>query len=123
MRHTHLSLAARCALNRGERGANIFVHHTLVAPPPLQFGQITSLSYKQGFAFIDYADQRDAQVPYRQPELLKTRSPRPPVCVGVRENIAGRNPPACAPSLPLIAECRHDYALPRLLSPRPLPSA
>ena len=30
-------------------------------PHPSQFGQITSLSYKQGFAFIDYADQRDAQ--------------------------------------------------------------
>ena len=26
-----------------------------------QFGQITSISYKQGFAFIDYADQRDAE--------------------------------------------------------------
>ena len=70
MRHTHLSLPARCALNQGERGAKIFVHHTPFAPPLLQFGQITSLSYKQGFAFIDYADQRDAQVPYSQPELF-----------------------------------------------------
>ena len=62
MRHTHLSLPARCALNQGERGARIFTTLPLL-PQPLQFGQITSLSYKQGFAFIDYADQRDAQVP------------------------------------------------------------
>ena len=26
----------------------------------MQFGRITTLSYKQGFAFIDYADARDA---------------------------------------------------------------
>ena len=85
MRHTHLSLAARCALNQGERGAEIFVHHTPFAPPPLQFGQITSLSYKQGFAFIDYADQRDAQVPLIANPSCETRSPRPPACVGVRQ--------------------------------------
>ena len=39
------------------RGALI----AIALPRPSQFGQITSLSYKQGFAFIDYADQRDAQ--------------------------------------------------------------
>ena len=76
MRHTHLSLAARCALNQGERGAEIFVHHTPFAPPPLQFGQITSLSYKQGFAFIDYADQRDAQVPTRAVKPAPLARPR-----------------------------------------------
>ena len=27
-----------------------------------EFGQITKMSYKQGFAFIDYADKRDAEV-------------------------------------------------------------
>ena len=36
-------------------------HSHRLSPRPSQFGQITSLSYKQGFAFIDYADQRDAQ--------------------------------------------------------------
>ena len=33
-----------------------------------EFGQITKMSYKQGYAFIDYADQRDAEV----------RAPTPP---------------------------------------------
>ena len=28
-----------------------------------EFGQITKMSYKQGYAFIDYADKRDAEVP------------------------------------------------------------
>ena len=47
----------------GRRAPHCHAHGMLSVLCPLswQFGQITSMSYKQGFAFIDYADKRDAE--------------------------------------------------------------
>lgn len=46
----------------------------------MQFGQITSLSYKQGFAFIDYADKRDAEVLISTPSPQRSDTSLPGVC-------------------------------------------
>ena len=40
---------------------NYELHEDAVRNAFTEYGQITSMSYKQGFAFIDYADQRDAE--------------------------------------------------------------